>query len=227
MHEIPTLITERVDDMPLLLEQRQRMGLPTWFGTHFPTHGNWTGLSLGWVSTIWLRAMLSQGDHRMVPVEPWVAKRLWTLGTTTGHMVTRVDGTEDRLASVRRRLRHAERWGAFASALNQHTVRVYALSTERGPVESPSATASAPVSDGGLFQVGHSKDDRPDLPQVKGMQAVLDPLGMPLATDVVSGARAAAPLSMPCLERVPARGGGTGCSRWATARWRRGRRAPG
>jgi hypothetical protein len=29
MHEIPHSITERVDDMPLLLAQMQRMGLPT------------------------------------------------------------------------------------------------------------------------------------------------------------------------------------------------------
>ena len=29
MHERLTLITERVDDIPLLLEQMQRMGLPT------------------------------------------------------------------------------------------------------------------------------------------------------------------------------------------------------
>ena len=29
MHEIPNIITERVDDIPLLLEQMQRMGLPT------------------------------------------------------------------------------------------------------------------------------------------------------------------------------------------------------
>jgi transposase len=140
----------------------------------------------------------------MVHVEPWVAKRLWTLGTMTGQGVTRVDFTDDRLEIVLRRLSHDERWGAFASALNQHTVRVYALSTERVHVDSTSANAYATVSDGGLFQFGHSKDYRPDLPQVKVMQAVLDPLGMPLATDVVSGERADDPLSMPCIERVQA-----------------------
>jgi transposase len=58
------------------------------------------------------------------------------------------------------------------------------------------------VSPEGLFQFGHSKDYRPDLPQVKVMQAVLDPLGMPLATDVVSGERADDPLYVPCIERV-------------------------
>jgi transposase len=204
MHEIPTIITERVDDIPLLLEQMQRMGLPTLLDTHFPTHGNWTGLSLGWVSTIWLSSILSRGDHRMVHVEPWVAKRLWTLGTTTGQTVTRIDFTDDRLEIVLRRLSHDARWGAFESALNQHTVRVYDLSAERVHVDSTSASAYATVSDGGLFQFGHSKDYRPDLPQVKVMQAVLDPLGMPLATDVVSGERADDPLYMPCIERVQA-----------------------
>ena len=204
MNEIPNIITERVDDIPLLIEQMQRMGLPTLFDNHFPTHGNWTGLSLGWVSTIWLSSILSRGDHRMVHVEPWVAKRLWTLRVATGQAVRRVDFTDDRLEIVLRHLRDDTRWAAFESALNQHTVRVYDLSTERVHVDSTSASAYAVVTEGGLFQFGHSKDDRPDLPQVKVMQAVLDPLGMPLATDVVSGARADDPLYVPCIARVQA-----------------------
>jgi transposase len=202
MNDIPHIITERVDDIPLLLEQMQRMSLPTLFDDHFPIHGNWQGLSLGWVSTIWLSSILSRGDHRLVHVEPWVAKRLWTLGATTGQAVKRIDFTDDRLEIVLRRLSDDMRWAAFESALNQHTVRVYDLSTERVHVDSTSASAYATVTEGGLFQFGHSKDYRPDLPQVKVMQAVLDPLGMPLATDVVSGERADDPLYVPCIERV-------------------------
>src|SRR3989475_762064 len=204
MNEIPNIITERVDDIPLLLEQMQRMGLPTLFDDHFPIHGNWQGLSVGWVSTIWLSSILSRGDHRLVHVEPWVAQRLWTLGATTGQAVKRVDFTDDRLESVLRHLSDDTRWAAFESSLNQHTVRVYDLSTARVHVDSTSASTYATVTAGGLFQFGHSKDDRPDLPQVKVMQAVLDPLGMPLATDVVSGERADDPLYMPCIERVQA-----------------------
>jgi transposase len=204
MHAISHIITERVDDIPLLLAQIQRMGLPTLLDTHFPTHGNWTGLSLGWVSTIWLSSILSRGDHRMVHVEPWVAKRLGTLGVTTGQAVTRVDFTDDRLEIVLRRLSEDTRWAAFEAALNQYTVRVYDLSTARVHVDSTSASVYATVSEGGLVQFGHSKDYRPDLPQVKVMQAVLDPLGMPLATDVVSGERADDPLYMPCIARVQA-----------------------
>jgi transposase len=93
MNEIPNIITERVDDIPLLIEQMQRMGLPTLLDTHFPTHGNWTGLSLGWVSTIWLSSMLSRGDHRMVHVEPW-SRSGWTLSRPVSSQ--RVDFTDDR-----------------------------------------------------------------------------------------------------------------------------------
>jgi transposase len=204
MNAIQNIITERVDDIPLLLEQMQRMGLPTLLDEHFPTHGNWQGLSLGWVTTIWLSSILSRGDHRLVHVEPWVANRLWTLRATTGQAVERLNFTDDRLEIVLRCLHDDTRWATFESALNQHTVRVYALPTARVHVDSTSASAYTIVSENGLFQFGHSKDYRPDLPQVKVMQAVLDPLGMPLATDVVSGERADDPLYVPCIRRVQA-----------------------
>ncbi len=54
----------------------------------------------------------------------------------------------------------------------------------------------------GLFQQGHSKDHRPDLAQVKIMLATLDPLGLPLATEVVDGSRADDPLYEPTIEQV-------------------------
>ena len=47
MNDIQNIITERVDDIPLLLEHMQRMELPTLMDTHFPANGNWYGLSLG------------------------------------------------------------------------------------------------------------------------------------------------------------------------------------
>src|SRR5216684_85630 len=131
MNEIPNIITERVDDIPLLLEQMQRMGLPSLLDDHFPTHGNWQGLSLGWVATIWLSSILSRGDHRLVHVAPWGGHRRWTLRATTGQAVERLDLTDDRLAIVRHSLPDDPRWTACASALHRHTVRVYELPTAR------------------------------------------------------------------------------------------------
>ena len=71
-----TILSARVDDIPLLLAHVARMGVQPLLDTHFPTHGNWQGLSLGWVTTIWLSSILSRGDHRLVHVEPWVGTRL-------------------------------------------------------------------------------------------------------------------------------------------------------
>jgi transposase len=58
------------------------------------------------------------------------------------------------------------------------------------------------VSKEGLFQHGHSKDHRPDLPQLKVMMSALDPMGMPVATQVVSGERADDKLYIPAIKQV-------------------------
>jgi transposase len=202
MNAIQTVITEHVDDIPLLLNQMQQMALPALIDQYFPAHGNWQGLSPGWVCTLWLSSILSRGDHRLVHVEPWVAGRLLTFRAVTGHRVERTDVSDDRLARVLRHLSDDSRWAQFENALNEHTIRVYDLSCQRVHVDSTTASASSVVSEDGLLQFGQSKDHRPDLPQVNVMQAVLDPLGMPVATDVVSGERADDPLYVPCMQRV-------------------------
>jgi transposase len=57
------------------------------------------------------------------------------------------------------------------------------------------------VTEEGLLQFGHSKDD-PTRPQIKVMMGSLDPLGMPLSTDVLSGERADDGLYIPVMERI-------------------------
>jgi hypothetical protein len=79
MNDIQSMTTERVDDSPLVLEQRQRMPLPALIDHYVPAQGNWQGRSLGWVTTMGLSSISSRGDHRLVPVAPWVANRLWPL----------------------------------------------------------------------------------------------------------------------------------------------------
>lgn len=49
-----TVMTERVDDIPLLLAPLQRMAVQPLLDDYFPTHGNWQGLSLGHVAVVWL-----------------------------------------------------------------------------------------------------------------------------------------------------------------------------
>jgi hypothetical protein len=124
MSEHMTIITERVDDIPLLLAQLGRMGMAELLDEHFPTHGNWHGLSLGQLTSIWLSFIVSEADHRMNQVEPWGRKRLTTLQGCLGFPVTREDLTDDRLAAVLTYLSEDARWDAFEGALNQRTLRV-------------------------------------------------------------------------------------------------------
>jgi len=202
MAEKFTVINERVDDTPLLLAHTERMGIPELLDESFPTHGNWQGLSLGWVAAIWLSHILSEGDHRMNHVQSWAAKRLETLNICTRQLVRSLDFTDDRLSIVLRTLSDDERWATFEGVLNGHLLRVYKLQPKRVRVDTTTCSGYWGVTAEGLFQFGYSKDHRPDLPQVKVVLSALDPLGMPVVTDVVSGNRADDPLYIPAIQRV-------------------------
>jgi transposase len=55
-----------------------------------------------------------------------------------------------------------------------------------------------------LIRHGHSKDQRPDLAQLKVMLATLDPLGAPLVTQIVSGNTADDGLYIPAVDQARA-----------------------
>lgn len=202
MTEELTVTTERVDDIPILLAQAKKIDLPELLDSHFPAHGNWVGTSMGWTATVWLAHILTEGDHRLNWVEDWAAKRPHTLQMCTGQTVRAGEWSDDRLGIVLDMLSHDARWRAFEGALNRRTMRVYNLSRKLVRADSTTASGYWTVTEDGLFQFGHSKDHRPDLPQLKVMMATLDPLGMPLATCVVSGERADDRLYTPVIEQV-------------------------
>jgi len=204
MNEPLTIRTERVDDIPLLLAQMQRMGIARLLDEHFPTHGNREGLSLGELTIIWLTHMLSEADHRMNRVQPWAERRLETLRGCSAESLEVRDLADDRLADVLRHLSDDEHWRAFEQALTGQLVRVYDLRTDCVRLDSTTASSYGAVSEDGLLQLGYSKDHRPDLPQLKVMLATLDPLGMPLVTEALSGERADDPLYLPAIARVRA-----------------------
>src|SRR5882724_1416103 len=123
----PSLTVERIDDLPLLLAQLERMGIRELLDRHFPVHGHGLGLSLGWTAALWLTHLLSEGDPRLNQVEPWALAHLTTLRQCTGQFVDRLDLTDDRLAAVLRALADDHRWADCESALARRLLRVYDL----------------------------------------------------------------------------------------------------
>jgi transposase len=196
--------TEQMDDIPVLLMQGQKIGIAEVLDRHFRPHGNWQGTSLGWTSLVWLAHITSEGDHRLNQVEPWIEQRLHTLGLSTGQPVRSREWSDDRLGIVLDELADAAKWQAFEADLNRRTLRVYDLKPHRVRIDSTTASGYWNVTEDGLFQFGHSKDHRPDLPQLKVMLSALDPMGMPIATQVVSGERADDPLYIPAIQQVGA-----------------------
>ncbi len=100
MSEELTITHERVDELPLLLAQLERRQVAPLLDAHFPSHGNWQGLSLGAGASVWLTFLLSEANHRLSHVEPWAAERLTTLGAGVGQTVRALDFSADRLAAV-------------------------------------------------------------------------------------------------------------------------------
>ena len=149
---------------------------------------------------MWLTFILSEGDHRLYRVEPWVKAHRRTRSRCLGSKVTARDLTDDRWATILDYLRVTAGGVELERALNQSVRRVDDLPGRVVRVDT--TTAAASVTPEGLFQLGHSKAHRPDLPQVKIAMSVLDPLGLPLTTAVVAGHTADAPLYLPEIAKV-------------------------
>jgi len=197
-----TLIAERVDDIPILSASTDRMGLAELFDGHLVPHGNWQGISPGKMLTGWLIHILSEGDHRLNWVQDWAAQRLETLRSSLGVEVCALDFSDDRLAMGLDMLADDEIWALLEADLNRRSLRVYDLKAKRVRIDTTSCSGYWEVSEDGLFQFGHSKDHRPDLPQFKVLLASLDPLGMPVATQMMGGEKADDPLYIPAIDQV-------------------------
>src|SRR5450755_2739983 len=197
------LRVEVVADLPVLWATLQRLDLPAILDRHFPAPLHWKGpLTPGEVLAVWLLFIVSQGDHCLNHVSAWVEQHHGTLSAVLGKAVLPVHFHDDRLADCLSRLAADDSFARLEHDLNRQTVRVYHLPTDTVRIDATTANSYADVlSEQGLLQFGHSKDD-PDRPQFKIAAAVLDPLGMPLATAVVPGNTADDPLYVPAILAV-------------------------
>jgi len=194
---------EVVADLPVLWATLQRLDLVATLDRLFPAPPQWKGpLSPGEVLAVWLLFVLSQADHCLNHVLPWVERHQLTLSALLGKSVLPTHFHDDRLADWLDRLAADGAFAALEQHLNAQTIRVYDLPTDTIRIDTTTANSYAAVlSEQGLLQFGHSKDD-PDRPQLKIAAAVLDPLGMPLACAVVPGNCSDDPLYVPAITAV-------------------------
>jgi len=195
------IITERVDDVALLIGQMVKMGFVEVLDRHIPRHWKQRGISWGWTAVIWLAYILTEGDHRKVSVETYLKGMQHTLSYLTAQGIEPLDFSDDRLSHLLKHLSKKAYWYQIEQDLNARSIEVYDVAQEVIRCDATTVSGEHEVTTDGLFQFGHSKDD-PTRPQIKVMMGSLDPLGMPLSTDVVSGERADDGLYLPIIKRI-------------------------
>src|SRR4029450_13789358 len=101
------IITERVDDVALLIGHMVKMGFVEVLDRHIPRHWQQRALSWGWTAVIWLASILTEGDHRKVSVEAYIQGMHHTLSHLSGQVITPLDCSDDRLGHL---LKHLSQW---------------------------------------------------------------------------------------------------------------------
>jgi transposase len=201
---------ERVDDIPLIIGLANKLHLAEVLDYHMETHGLQQGLNNGQLAVGWLAYILSQADHRKSAVRDWANGMPHTLAHLLGHPIREVECSDDRLGGVLYRLSDDETWDAIERSLWVATVTVYELELAGMRLDSTTSYGYHQVTAEGVMQRGHSKDHRPDLPQLKLMAAAAEPSGHLIACDVHAGQCADDPLYTPLLQRVRGIVGRTG-----------------
>jgi len=195
------MITERVDDVALRIGQMVKMGMPEVLDRHIPHHWTQRGLSWGWTAVIWLASIVTEGDHRNVSVETSLKGMQHTLRHLTAQVIEPLDFRDDRLSHLLAHVSKLAYWHQIEHALNARSIEVYDVSQDVIRCDATTVSGEHEVTAEGLCQFGHSKDD-PTRPQITVMMGSLDPLGMPLSTDVLSGERADDGVDRPIIERI-------------------------
>jgi len=198
--------SERIDNLPWVIYWLKRMQVDISIDQVVgPPHGNWDGLSYGEVGLVFVAYVLMRCTHFLSPMQEWASKHLVSLSQALEKPVREADFTDDRLGIVLSRLGDEARQPGeqIELALGQHLVRAYALPTETARIDTTTVSVyHQPQENDSLMQFGRSKDHRPDLRQFKEVLGTLDPVGMPLATAVVSGEQADDPQYLPTWQRL-------------------------
>jgi transposase len=195
------IITERVDDVALLIGQMVKRGLPEVLDRPIPRHWTQRRISWGWTAVIWLASIVTEGDHRTVSGETSLQGRHHTLSRLTAQVIEPLDFRDDRLRHLLTHLSKKASWHQIEKDLNARSIEVYDGHQDVLRCDATTVSGEHEVTAGGLGQFGQSQED-PTRPQLPVMMGSLDPLGMPLATDVLSGEHADEGFYIPMIERL-------------------------
>ena len=199
--------SERIDDIPVIVEWLKQMEIAKIIDQKLKKpHGNYKGMSYGQLSVLLLTYIITQSDHRLCAVEPWVQAHRRILELSTGWSIGEKDASDDRLARIVEELgKQTQATQEIEVKLGRHLIHAYELPTLVGRADTTSFNVNHQVENSrseNLLRYGYSKDKRPDLLQYRQLLATLDPMGMPLVSATFEGNGADDPLYFPTWQKM-------------------------
>lgn len=186
-------VIERVDNLPIILVWLIKMKVDVLIDSIWTPHGNWQGLSYGKLAVLFITYAIQSRTHNLSEMESWVEARRNVLEGTTGWTIREHEATDDRLGILLENLgQEEESIYEMQQKLSKHQIQAFELPTKVARYDTTSFSVHHKASKPGeatheLLSFGHSKDHRPDLLQFKQGLGTLDPVGVPIYTDTVSG----------------------------------------
>jgi transposase len=180
------------------------MGIAETIDSIWQSHGNWQGLSYGQLAVLYITYIINSLSHTLSGMEDWVEEHRVSLEMITGWEIGEKDATDDRIGIMMSDIgSDTAKIVDFHQKNGQQIIQAFELPTEVGRYDTSSFNVHHSKKDGsGLLSFGHSKDKRPNLQQFKQGLGVLDPAGIPIFSETISGNEADDPLYVPAWRQM-------------------------
>jgi len=193
---------ERVDGLPVIIGMAKQLRIHDVINRCIPRHGNKKGLNYGSLTIGWLGFILSRGSHCKSHAESWARKLPQTLGALLAPTADDKDFSDDRLANLLEHFSDNDSWHAIENSLWGAMLDVIDMPLETIRLDSTTSYGYHAPLENGLMQLGFSKDDKPQLAQLKIMAGVEGTTGALIAHDTISGNMNDDILYLPLYKRI-------------------------
>ena len=199
---------ERVDELPLILTWLLKMRIAEMIDGIWQAHGQWEGLSYGKLALLFVTYIIHQRSHRLMKMEGWLNDQRTVIEQVTGWSIRPKEATDDHIGLLLDEMGSSEEKGVvLQQQLGEHLIHAYELPTEVARYDTTTFSVHHAVPEPGagpkeLLRFGHSKDNQPSLLQFKQGLGTLDPAGVPILSQTLSGEVADDTLYFPAWQQM-------------------------
>lgn len=199
---------ERVDELPLILTWLLKMGIVKIIDDIWHAHGQWEGLSYGQLALLFVTYIIHQRSHRLMKMEGWLNDHRTVIEQVTGWSIRPKEATDDHIGLLLDEMGSSEEKGVvLQQQLGEHLIHAYELPTEVARYDTTTFSVHHALPEPGagpkeLLRFGHSKDNQPSLLQFKQGLGTLDPAGVPILSQTLSGEVADDTLYFPAWQQM-------------------------